>query len=94
MRDSETLRLGQTLSHSLLFGKNLPTRHLGWAGLQTTKTAINAKSTSSLLVPNALFNELIVAAMQESEQRFFRNVSVKDRKRRIPITPVILDILV
>ena len=39
--------------------------------LQTAKTAINAKSTSSLLVPNALFNELIVAAMQESEQRFF-----------------------
>ena len=59
--------------------------------LQTAKTAINAKSTSSLLVPNALFNELIVAAMQESEQRFFENVSVKDRKRRIPITPVILD---
>ena len=78
IRDTGTLGS----SHSLLSGKLLQ---------QTAKTAINAKSTSSLLVPNALFNELIVAAMQESEQRFFENVSVKDRKRRIPITPVILD---
>ena len=38
--------------------------------LQTAKTAINAKSTSSLLVPNALFNELIVAAMQRANRDF------------------------